>query len=127
MWSHVHVLKYDASTARLVRISTVPIGDPYASHDLHGYGAAGIAIADLNQTGQTNPPPEIIVTTLNGELVVFGQTNGMIDPAPLFQTIVEGQLGAFNSIVVGDYDPLNLDKPEVYIASSTGIRKFYVQ
>jgi hypothetical protein len=67
-------------------------------------------------------------STLNGEFVVFGQTNGMINPTPLFQTIVEGQLGAFNSIVVGDLDTRinSTDKKEVYIASSTGVRKFYV-
>ncbi len=73
------------------------------------------------------------MTTLNGEFVVLRQSGGVF-PAPdggaqqpMFQTIVDGQLGAFNSIVVGDFDGnINLTKPEVYIASTTGIRKFYV-
>ncbi len=83
-----------------------PVGDPYvAAHDLIGYGACGIAVADLDETGQPNPTPEILVTTLNGEFVVFAQTGGVIDPTPRFHTIVDGQLGAFNSIVVGDFDP----------------------
>ncbi len=89
-----------------------PVGDPYAAaHDLIGYGACGIAVADLDETGQPNPTPEILVTTLNGEFVVFAQTGGVIDPTPRFHTIVDGQLGAFNSIVVGDFDPCNLPEP----------------
>ena len=73
--------------------------------------------------------PEIIVTTLNGELVVFPQTNGVIGQTPLYRNVFDTSLGAFNSIVVGDLDPfINLPagKPEIYIASSTGIRKFFV-
>jgi hypothetical protein len=68
------------------------------------------------------------VTTLNGELVVFSQTNGVLNAAPLFRTILDTSLGAFNSIVVGDLDQANPygTKPEIYIASSTGVRKFYV-
>ncbi len=110
---------------RFEPVSTAPIGDPYGTEpELHGYGASGVAVADLDQDGTA----EILVTTMNGEFVVFGQTNGVLGPR-VFQTIVEGQLGGFNSIVVG-----NLDSqigsvgatPEVYIASTTGIHKFYV-
>lgn len=134
MRSYVHVLKYAASPyPHFDRFSTVPIGNPYdpANYgDLHGYGACGLAVADLDQDGT----PEILATTLNGEFVVLRQSGGVFPPPdggvqqPMFQTIVEGQLGAFNSIVVGDLDPgINSPgKPEVYIASSTGIRKFYV-
>ncbi len=135
MRSYVHVLRYAASPyPHFDRVSTVPIGDPYdptGYGDLHGYGACGLAVADLDQDGT----PEILVTTLNGEFVVLRQSGGVF-PAPdggaqqpMFQTIVDGQLGAFNSIVVGDFDHVSrLDtKPEVYIASTTGIRKFYVQ
>ncbi|MEZ5965126.1 MAG: hypothetical protein R3F56_14930 [Planctomycetota bacterium] len=64
-----------------------------------------------------------MVTTLNGELVVFRQTNGVMNPAPLFRTVVNGSLGAFNSIVVEDLDP-NRPGKEVYIAGSSGIRRF---
>jgi hypothetical protein len=123
MRSFVHVLRHNGTA--LVRVSTQPIGDPYATHVLHGYGACGIAVADLDFP--TDGVPEVIVTTLNGELVVLGQVNGVLG-APRFQTIVEGQLGAFNSIVVGDFDQVWYgNKPEIYIASTTGVRKFYVQ
>ena len=128
MRAYLHVLKYEGgATPRLVRHSTVPIGDPYASHDLHGFGACGIAVKDLNETGETNPKPEVLVTTLNGEFVVFAQTGGVLNPSPLFRDVLDGQLGAFNSIVVGDLDSeRNQNRPEVYIATSTGVRKFYV-
>ena len=115
--------------SQLVRLSSAPIGDPYRTASFHGFGACGIAVADLDETGQQDPTPEILVTTLNGEFVVFGQTGGVIDRDWKFHTIVDGQLGAFNSIVVGDFDPFIHTppvKPEVYIASSVGIRKFYV-
>ncbi len=125
--SWLHVLRYDAGF--LVRHSSVPIGDPFLSgHDLPGFAACGIAVADLNETGQPNPTPEVLVTTLNGEFVVFGQAGGAtLNPTPLYRAVLDGQLGAFNSIVVRDLDNTNLSKPEVYIASSIGVRKFYAQ
>ena len=128
--SFVHVLKYQAMPERkLVRVSSAPIGDPYRAEHLHGFGACGIAVADLDETGQPDPTPEILVTTLNGEFVVFGQSGGVIDRNWRFHTIVDGQLGAFNSIVVGNLDPQIGSvgaRPEVYISSTTDIRKFYV-
>jgi hypothetical protein len=122
MRSHVHVLKYQGGA--LQTISTQPLGDPYSTtHDFHGYAAAGIEVADLTQDGK----PEVIVATMHGELIVFEQTNGVLGATPIFRTIVEGSLGAFNSIVVGDFDTVNGSKPEVYIACSMGMRKFYEQ
>jgi hypothetical protein len=122
------VWKFNASTSRLDRISSAPVGDPYGPDALHGFGACGIAIADLNETGVTNPTPVILVTTLNGEFVVFAQSSGVLTPTPLYRTVVEGQLGAFNSIVVSNLDIAHFgNKPEIYIASSLGVRKFYVQ
>ena len=121
--------KSDA-TGFLVRHSSVPIGDPFLSgHDLPGFAACGIAVADLNETGQPNPTPEVIVTTLNGEFVVFGQAGGAtLNPTPLYRAVLDGQLGAFNSIIVGDLDnDFFGPKPEVYIATSLGVRKFYAQ
>ena len=128
MRSDVHMRKCNASTSRLDRISSAPVGDPYGPDSLHGFGACGTAIADLNETGVTNPTPEILVTTLNGEFVVFAQSSGVLTQTALYCTVVEGQLGAFNSIVVADLDnDFFGTKPEVYIASSLGLRKFYVQ
>ncbi|MEZ5963781.1 MAG: hypothetical protein R3F56_08040 [Planctomycetota bacterium] len=80
-------------------------------------------MADIPNTSITKA---IFVTTLNGELVVFQQTNGIIDPNPLFRKVVEGSLGAFNSIVIANLDPAD-SKPEVYIAGSAGIRRFDFQ
>ena len=83
--SHVHVWKFNASTSRLDRVSSAPVGDPYGPDALHGFGACGIAIADLNETGVTNPTPEILVTTLNGEFVVFAQSSGVLTQTPLYR------------------------------------------
>ncbi len=90
--------------------------------DFLGSGVCGIAVADL----PTTPPiaKTILVATLNGELVVFQQTNGVVNPNPLFRTVVAGGIGAFNSIVVADLEPDPASKPEVYIAGSSGLRRF---
>lgn len=41
--------------------------------------------------------------------------------------VVEGSLGAFGSIVVANLAPDPNDMPEVYIAGSSGIRRFDFQ
>lgn len=84
----------------------------------------GLAVLDL----PTNPPisKAIVVTTMNGELAVFTQSNGVINQTPMFRTIVEGSLGAFNSIVLANLVPA-APKPQLYIAGSSGIRRFDFQ
>ncbi|MEZ5965129.1 MAG: hypothetical protein R3F56_14945 [Planctomycetota bacterium] len=115
--AHVHVLTGASGT--LADIGTgVALGTP--GTDFLGYGACGIAVVDFPLHSIERA---ILVTTLNGELVVFGQTNGVINPAPLFRTIVSGSVGAFDSIVVEDLDPSTPGK-EIYIAGSSGIRRF---
>jgi hypothetical protein len=59
--------------------------------------------------------------------VVFGHYLGTLQ-APRFAAVVDGQLGAFNSIVVDNLDQVHHgNRQELYVASSLGIRKFYVQ
>lgn len=48
---------------------------------------------------------------------------GVIDSPPIFRTVLDGSVGAFNSIVVQDLYPVD-GKPEVYVATSRGILKF---
>jgi hypothetical protein len=73
------------------------------------------------------PEKEVLVTTLNGELVVFPCDSSGILGAPLVQNVHEGSLGAYNSILLEDrIAPAG--KPErIYIAGSAGIRCFVVQ
>ena len=70
------------------------------------------------------------MTTLNGEIAVFAHTNGAINPNAVFRKVVEGSVGAYNSIVIEDLDPSQAGggaKPEIYIAGSSGIRRFNIQ
>jgi len=116
--SYLHVLS--GSTGGLSLTNSVPVGDP-TNDDFPGYGACGIAVSDIPGTSISKA---ILVTTLNGELVVFGQNNGVVNPAPLFRAVVQGSIGAFNSIVIADVDPDEQDKPELYLSGSYGIRRF---
>ncbi len=118
--SHLRVLSGNSSGG-MTLISTVPIGDPN-NDDFVGYGACGVAALALpNSTSKS-----ILVTTLNGELVVFAQTNGVVDPNPVFRRVVEGSIGAYNSIVLANLDPVD-PKPELYLGGSSGIRRFDLQ
>ncbi len=117
--ARLYVLKHNGTD--FTTLATADLGDPtLLPQDFPGYGACGVAVANLDGTGG----PEVLVTTLNGELIVFGWSNG---PPPTLTTlhrrIVEGAIGAFNSIVIADL--LAGDgKPEVYLAGSSGIRRF---
>jgi hypothetical protein len=116
--SHLHVLT--GASGALSPVSSVPVGEA-GNDDFPGYGTCGIAIADLPGTPAGK---EIVVTTLNGELVVFGQSSGVVNQTPLYRTVVQGSIGAFNSIVIANLEPDTMDKPEVYLPGSYGIRRF---
>ncbi|MCC6671109.1 MAG: hypothetical protein IT458_08610 [Planctomycetes bacterium] len=117
----VFVLKYqDGTNPALQRISQREVGSLGTA--LPGYGACGLVVTNLDAT----PDQEVLVTTLNGELVVFPCPAGILG-APLFQNVYEGSLGAYGSILLEDrIAPAG--KPErLYIAGSNGIRCFVVQ
>ncbi len=124
---YLHVLTSNAAGTAL---EAAPGAAPYVvgeagNIDFHGYGVSGIAIIDHPLV---NLNKGIVVTTLNGELVVLAQTNGVIHPLPVWRGVVEGSLGGFGSIVIEDLDPaLPTGKPEMYIAGSSGIRRFDFQ
>ena len=66
----------------------------------------------------------------DGEIAVFAHNNGAINPAAVFRRVVEGSVGAYNSIVIENLDPSAAGggaKPEVYMAGSSGIRRFDIQ
>jgi hypothetical protein len=115
--SHLHVLSGASGT--LAEISSIPVGEP-GNDDFLGYGACGLAVADIPNPAISKA---IFVTTLNGEIAVFGQTNGAVNQV-LFRKVVEGSVGAFNSIVIDNLAPDAGSKPEVYMAGSYGIRRF---
>lgn len=101
--SYLHVLS-GASGALTEIGAPVPVGDLF-SDDFLGYGACGIAIAEIPTHGKL-----IFVATLNGELAVFKPlASGAIDQNPVFRTVVEGSIGAFGSIVIADLDTSDPD------------------
>ena len=87
--------------------------------DRGGFGVVGLAVGDLLD----NPGEELVVTTLAGDLFVFSLANNTISAQPLYRTWVPGGLGLYNSIQIRDLDPFSTG-PELYIASSLGLRKW---
>ena len=115
----------DGGGSALQLLGSVPVGEP-GNADFPGYGTCGIAVADLTDH-QLDLGKVVIVTTLNGELIVFAvESGGTINSQPLFRLAVEGAIGVLNSIVVADLDPVD-SKPELYLAGSVGIRRFDFQ
>jgi hypothetical protein len=112
------LLRFDRNPDRLTLLSTTSLA---VGGDILGYGVCGITVAELDpQTAG----PEVVVTTLNGELIVFDQSAGALTLTHRFSTVVDGSLGAFNSIHVADLD--GNGKAEVYLPSSSGLMKFHV-
>jgi hypothetical protein len=112
------LLRFEKNPDRLTLLATFSLA---VGGDILGYGVCGIAAAELDpQTAGL----EVIVTTLNGEFIVFDQSGGALTLTHRFSTIVDGSLGAFNSIHVADLD--GNGKAEVYLPSSSGIMKFHV-
>lgn len=84
------------------------------------YGVCGLAVGDVIFG---NGGDEVVVTTLDGQFLVFERSlNGWFG-ALLYHARFEGSLGAYNSIVIADLDPGALGN-EVYVAGSLGVRKF---
>jgi hypothetical protein len=120
-----------------------PEGSPYSGlYELHRYrfdgtastpgkvklwGLCGIAVGDVdgNSTGG-DPDDELVLTTLNGDFVIFDLVlsgiNGVQLGSLLQWSILDGSLGVCNSIVIRDFD--GDSKNEVYVAGSAGIRKW---
>lgn len=100
-------------------------------------GWSGIAIADVVPTSGSNEfqGNELVVTSLDGYLLVFGVSgsNGNYSLSLLYKKGFVGALGAHNSIHVGDYAVNGTlqagsdGKKEVYVAGSFGLRRFDVQ
>ena len=90
--------------------------------DMAPFGVCGIAIADFG-TGSARKV-YLVVTTVNGELLVYEWDLATKKIGALrYSKILEGAVGAYNSIVVKDLAPVD-GTPELYIATSRGIRKW---
>ncbi len=83
------------------------------------YGVCGIAVGDVIPG---NNLQEIVVTSLDGHVLVYERDDSGTFGPLVYQTMVEGSVGAFNSIVIADLD--DNGQNELYVAGSLGIRKF---
>ncbi len=91
------------------------------------WGLAGIAVGDLDSGHRDgDPDDELVVSTLNGDLLVYDivtDANGRPEIGELlYHDILDGAVGACNSIVITDTDDDSSN--EVYVATSIGLRKF---
>ncbi|MGE3172789.1 MAG: hypothetical protein AB7O97_09185 [Planctomycetota bacterium] len=96
------------------------------------YGVCGLAVGDILPAV---PGPELVVGALDGHLLVFALdpvTGDIVSQPPLYQTRVEGAVGAYNSIVIADLvdDSGASEQPgvdgtnELYVAGSLGLRRW---
>ncbi|MCB9883783.1 MAG: hypothetical protein H6834_18480 [Planctomycetes bacterium] len=128
MKGFLHVLQFDGQTSKFVELARRPIG----------VGVFGIAVGEVDGT---TTEPEVVVGTLEGDLIVFNTTSsGTLVEPPLCTRAFPGAVGGFNSIHIADlltyggnppeytYTPGSPDgKAEVYFASSSGLRRLVVQ
>jgi hypothetical protein len=129
----LQVLKWGSSALQIANVGNAPLA--FASHD-PSYplvGIAGIAIGDVYADISG---PEVVVTTIDGYLLVFGVSDLGSAGSPsirldLLCSLAQiGALGAHNSIHIGDHATNGtLDAgpdgyAEIYVAGSMGIRRF---
>ncbi|MEM7201716.1 MAG: hypothetical protein AAF628_15715 [Planctomycetota bacterium] len=125
----LRVLDHDGTSLQILDEAALGYGG--AAPDFPGYAASGIAVWDLDGDGNE----EILVTTLNGEIVAFtwdpldGPEPTPLGQFPVYHHMTEGSVGGFNSIVVADLLPAGAPDGdvEVYIAGSMGLRRFDTQ
>ncbi len=90
------------------------------------YGVCGIATGDMDSSDADGIADELVLTTLNGDLVVYnllpsGAPGGvMLDARPLHWSVHDGALGASNAVLVDDVSA----ERAVFVAGSMGMRKF---
>lgn len=129
MQGYVHVLRYDAQQGHLVEVART----------LVGVGVFGLKVAEIDAS---STGPELIATTLEGDLMVFGADDILSSGAtPLYHYRFPGSVGAYNSILVrdlvthvpgtggngGEVHAGSDGVPEVYVAGSSGLRRLIVR
>ncbi|MGE3171858.1 MAG: hypothetical protein AB7O97_04480 [Planctomycetota bacterium] len=111
----------NCTVARQSRILLDGSTSPFARPKV--FAVCGMAVGELVAS---SPGPELVVGSLDGHLMVWAldQSSGDILPqAPLYETRVEGAVGAYNSFVIADLDPEAAGN-ELYAAGSLGLRKW---
>ncbi|MBK8979024.1 MAG: hypothetical protein IPM29_24270 [Planctomycetes bacterium] len=84
-----------------------------------GFAVSGLAVGDVIH--DEFPGDELVATTMAGDLFVFALGTSGIGPM-LVHTWVPGSLGAYNAILIEDFD---LDgENELYVGGSQGIWKW---
>ncbi|MCA8940979.1 MAG: hypothetical protein KDB80_00340, partial [Planctomycetes bacterium] len=124
--SSLHVYRLDGTAGeQLVELDS-RVFDGTGS-DAKLFGLCGIATGNLIDDAD-GIQDELILTTLNGDLVVYDLDgtgeNVTIGATPLFWGVFDGSVGTCNSIVVRDPEGGGDTEGELYVATSMGVRKF---
>lgn len=81
-----------------------------------GYGVVGITVANI--LGPASSPPEVIVGTVGGEILILDEDLKTVQ----WRANVPGSAGFYNSIRVEDLDQSG--RPELYVCGSYGLWRF---
>ncbi|MBK8098542.1 MAG: hypothetical protein IPK26_15640 [Planctomycetes bacterium] len=98
----------------------VKVLDGSSANNPVAYGVCGVAVGDVIRN---NGVKELVVTTMDGQLLVFTRNSQGHVGQLLLRERLEGSIAPYNSLVVGDLDPMSPGE-EVYVAGSLGVRKF---
>lgn len=119
MVSAIVVLDWNWSAGSLSQVGALTVLDGTGAYP-KTLGVCGIRIGDAI-TAPGYAGNELVVTSLDGTLLVCSLVNGA--PSSLLcKAKVDGALGAFNSILIGDFD--GDGKKETWVAGSSGLLKF---
>ena len=105
--------------AQVATGGTLPIRQSLVLDNPPVFAVAGLAVGDL--LGDASP--ELVVASLNGDLLIYGINGGRIQTPPLQRVKLDGAVGAHNGLIIDDLDPSFFGN-ELYVAGSMGIRKF---
>ena len=123
----------DSALFGLANVGNAPLA--FASDD-PAYPIVGIAGIAIGEVYADISGPEVVVTTIDGYLLVFGVSDLGSAGSPtirldLLCSLAQiGALGAHNSIYIGDhaingtFDAGPDGRAEIYVAGSMGLRRF---
>ena len=123
----VHSFRLDKQPANetseaLMETGKIDLMPNFSTGERGGLGVVGLLRGDVVLS---NPGDELVVTTVTGDLIVYGLNGPLGSSPPLYRTWLPGSLGCYNSIILADLDGVGAN--ELYVAGSTGLHRFLLQ